>query len=166
MFLDCKVLYLWKTLIFWVSGSTVHKHTFLSHVTEDNANHVLSAMMHTCGRSNVPRLHILCHGNPRQGTFTRGPTNRSRHDCVTRHSAAYYYVLCTPNEHISRWNILNGFRLNSVRVWLRLNVKCTFHFGLRVYVRYNLYFDIDIELHILRRNGKGKDVWQTRKNSI
>jgi len=37
-------------------------------------------------------------------------------------------------------------------------VKRTFHFGSRVYVRYNLYFDIDIELHILRRNCKGKDV--------
>lgn len=35
-----------------------------------------------------------------------------------------------------------------------------------VYVRYYIYFDIDIELHILRRNCKSKDVWQTRNNSI
>jgi hypothetical protein len=154
--LDCKVLYLWKH---WSPGyrGTPDRNALSYHTSQRvNANHVLSAMMHTCGQSNVTRLHILYRGNPRQGTFTRSARNRPGLDCVTRHSAACYHVLCTPNEHTSRWKILNGFRLNSVLVLLRLNVKRTIHFGLRVYVLCNLFFDIDIELHILRKNCKGK----------
>ena len=138
--LNCKVLYLWKHWSYGYRGAP-DRNALSYHTSQRvNANHVLSATMHTCGQSNVTRPHILCHGNRRQGTFTRGPRNRSRYECVTRHSAAYYYVLWTPNKHIFRWKILNGFRLNSVAVLLRLNVKRTFHFGLCVYVRYNLYF--------------------------